>query len=235
METQDYRQEWKFFITNQESFQLKIQMGQWMEIDSHTLAGQDTYTVHSLYFDDRKNSSAYAVEMQLPYRYKWRIRYYGNDSNFLVLEKKEKLEDRCCKKRCNITIDEFEQICERKTEAFLFDTKKELLKELAKDIMIDGYHPKTIIDYERMAFVEEFLKLRVTFDCNIFVSNELDNFLEGDYFHVPVLPNNIGVMEVKYATNLPLQIKKIMKENRMERISFSKYYSGREALSDLMR
>lgn len=122
-------------------------------------------------------------------RFKWRIRYYGDDLSYIVLEKKEKLEGRCHKKSCKITVDEYESIVSGNITDIVYDTGKKLIKELATDILTRDYRPKVIIDYERIAYVEEITNVRITFDMKISASYELDRFLDGDYQKFYVLPS----------------------------------------------
>lgn len=159
-----------------------------MELDPHTPPG-GRYLIHSLYFDDYKDTSVYVADSGLAKRFKWRIRYYGDDLSYIVLEKKEKLESRCHKKSCKITVEEYKSIVSGNITDIIFDTDKSLIKELAVDMLIFNYQPKVIIDYERIAYVEEITNVRITFDMKISASYELENFLDGDYQSFYVLPS----------------------------------------------
>ena len=159
-----------------------------MELDPHTPPG-GRYLIHSLYFDDYKDTSVYGADSGLAKRFKWRIRYYGDDLSYIVLEKKEKLESRCHKKSCKITVEEYKSIVSGNITDIIFDTDKSLIKELAVDMLIFNYQPKVIIDYERIAYVEEITNVRITFDMKISASYELENFLDGDYQSFYVLPS----------------------------------------------
>lgn len=80
-----------------------------MNIDPHT-PKTGKYIIHSLYFDDYNDTSVYTTNSGLSERYKWRIRYYDDDLNYIVLERKEKLDGRCHKKSCKLTLDEYDSI-----------------------------------------------------------------------------------------------------------------------------
>lgn len=159
-----------------------------MELDPHTPVG-GRYLIHSLYFDDYRDTSIYTTNSGLSERYKWRIRYYGDDLSYIVLEKKEKKESRCHKKSCKLTVEEYEKIVSGNITEIVYDTNKDLIKELAADMLIRGYVPKVIIDYERIAYVEEITNVRITFDMKISASYELEKFLDGDYQNFYVLPS----------------------------------------------
>ena len=213
---------------------LKSRLSEIMEIDSHTPPG-GRYLIHSLYFDDYKDTSIYTTDSGLSDRFKWRIRYYGDDLSYIVLEKKEKKEGRCYKKSCKITIDEYNKIISEDASSLIFETEKKLIKELAVDMLINNYKPKIIIDYERIAYVEEITNVRVTFDIKISASYELENFLDGDYQSFYVLPSGVNVLEVKFDNILPSYIRNIIESYNFKQGSFSKYYYGRKIIDSYMR
>ena len=152
-----------------------------------------------------------------------------------MLEKKEKIEGRCHKKSCKITVEEYNQIISGDLTDLIFDTEKKLIKELAIDMLMYDYRPKVIIDYERIAFVEEITNVRVTFDMKISASYELENFLNGDYQNFYVLPSGLNVLEVKFDNILPSYIRNIVESYGFKQGSFSKYYYGRKILDCYMR
>ena len=213
---------------------LKSRISEVLEPDPHAAIG-DRYLVHSLYFDDYKDTSVYTTNSGLPKRFKWRIRYYGDDLNYIVLEKKEKLENRCHKKSCKITMQEYESIVSGDITDIVFDTDKNLIKELAADMLIHNYCPKVIIDYERIAYIEEITNVRITFDMKISASYELDDFLTGDYQNFYILPGGTNILEVKFDDILPSYIRNIVESYSFKQTSFSKYYYGRKILDSYMR
>lgn len=229
-----YRNEWKYSLTNQELSLLKSRLSEVMELDPHT-PEKGRYVIHSLYFDDYKDTSVYTTDSGLSKRFKWRIRYYDEDINYIVLERKEKLNCRCHKKSCKLTINEYEKITTGNIIDLVYDTNKKLIKELARDMMIYDYRPKVIIDYERIAFVEEITNVRVTFDMKISASYDLEHFLDVDYTKYYINPSGINVLEVKFDEILPSYIRKIVESYGFKQTSFSKYYYGRKILDTYMR
>ena len=155
--------------------------------------------------------------------------------SYIVLEKKEKIEGRCHKKSCKITVEEYNNIISGDLTDLVFETGKKLVKELAIDMLIHNYTPKVIIDYERIAYVEEITNVRITFDMKISASYELENFLDGDYQSFYVLPRGMNVLEVKFDDILPSHIRNIVESYRFTQGSFSKYYYGRKILDCYMR
>lgn len=205
-----------------------------MSLDSHTpISGR--YLIHSLYFDDYKDSSVYTTTSGLSKRFKWRIRYYGEDLNYIVLERKEKLESRCHKKSCRITLDEYNNIVSGNIIDILYETDKNLIKEFARDIMLYNYEPKVIIDYERIAYVEEITNVRVTFDMKISASYEFEHFLDGDYTKFYIQDSSWNVLEVKFDEILPSYIRNIIESYGFNQTSFSKYYYCRKIIDSYLR
>ena len=186
-------------------------------------------------FDDYKDTSIYGVDSGLSKRFKWRIRYYEDDLSYIMLEKKEKIESRCHKKSCKITVDEYNKIVSGDLTDLIFETEKKLIKELAIDMLTHDYRPKVIIDYERIAYVEEITNVRITFDMKISASYEIENFLTQDYQSFYVLPSGMNVLEVKFDDILPSYMRKIVELYGFKQTSFSKYYYGRKIIDSYMR
>jgi len=229
-----YRNEWKYNLTNQELSLLKSRISNVLELDPHT-PESGRYLIHSLYFDDYKDTSVYTTESGLSKRYKWRIRYYGDDLSYIVLEKKEKINSRCHKKSCKLTIDEYQKIVSGNILDIVYDTEKELIKELARDVLLFNYEPKVIVDYERIAYVEEITNVRITFDMKISASYEIDNFLTGDYTKFYLQESNMNLLEVKFDDILPSYIRNIVESYGFNQTSFSKYYLCRKIIDSYFR
>lgn len=234
MKIKVYRNEWKYLLTNQELSLLKSRVSQVLEIDPHT-PESGRYLIHSLYFDDYKDTSLDTTNSGLSKRFKWRIRYYGDDINYIVLEKKEKLESRCHKKSCQLTVDEYNKIVNGEILDLVYDTQKTLIKELAVDMITKDYGPKIIIDYERIAYVELITNVRITFDMRISASYELEKFLDGDYLNFYVMPSGLNLLEVKFDDILPSHIRRIVESYGFKQTSFSKYLYGRKINDCYMR
>ena len=229
-----YRNEWKYLLTNQELSLLKSRISQILEIDPHT-PKNGRYLIHSLYFDDHVNTSLVTTNSGLSKRFKWRIRYYGDDLSYIVLEEKEKKESRCHKKSCKLTLDEYETIVNGDIQDLVYDTEKPLIKELAVDMLTKDYRPNIIIDYERIAYVEPITNVRITFDMKISASYELDNFISGDYLNYYVMPSGMNLLEVKFDDILPSYIRRIVESFGFKQTSFSKYLYGRKIIDNYMR
>ncbi len=224
-----YRNEWKYCCTERELLDVEARAKGILQIDSH--AGADgTYMVHSLYFDNRSYSCAHATEMGLGRRYKYRIRYYGNSPKTLRLERKEKENGRCRKLTCLLTTKQYESIMTGQIEEVFWNTDNKVLKQFCIDIWKKGFEPKVIVDYERIAYVEEISNIRITFDKNITASGDVEHFLDGDYAASALLEKGKHILEVKFDEILPGYIKKVIYVDTLQQTSFSKYYIGLKKL-----
>lgn len=154
--------------------------------------------------------------------------------SYIVLERKEKIDSRCHKKSCKLTQKEYDKILAGEILDIAYDTDKKLIQEFARDIMLYNYVPKVIVDYERIAFVEEITNVRVTFDTKISASYDIENFLNGDYTRFYIQPSSQNVLEVKFDDVLPSYIKKIVESYEFNQTSFSKYYYCRKTLDSYM-
>lgn len=190
------------------------------------------YEIHSLYFEDYKDTCARVNVAGEGRRFKYRIRYYGNNSEQLWLEKKEKLNSYCHKRKCSLMPEEYRLLMGGRAIDVFWNTDEQLLKEFCIDIITKRFLPRIIIDYEREAFVETITNIRITMDYNISASDEVEQFLSGDYIKIPVLEKRKHVLEVKFDDVLPSHIKAVLQANIFGQRSFSKYYLGRIAVQE---
>lgn len=226
-----YRSEWKYCEQEADLLSLRQKLEAVLERDS--FAGPNgKYEIHSLYFDDYKDSCARENVAGEGKRFKYRIRYYGDNSSNIWLEKKEKKNSYCYKRKCAISVEEYQDIIEGNVLDIFWNTEAPLLKEFCIDFITKRFVPRVIINYEREAFVEVISNVRVTLDYNISASDEFRYFLSGKYFKIPVLEKERHILEVKFDDVLPSYVKAALQSNIMIQQSFSKYYLGRIVLQE---
>lgn len=229
-----YRNEWKYCCNDGELLLLDSRIKGALLLDVHT-ENNGKYFVHSLYFDDYHDTCALDTAAGLPKRFKWRIRYYGDDLKTLHLELKEKLYGRCFKKSCPLSIDEYEQLIDGNVQDILWKTDKQLLKQFCFAIMTKHFIPKVIIDYERTAYVEPISNIRITLDTNIVCAYDISQFLTGNYQSFPLQKQRCQVLEVKFDDILPSYVRNLVSSYGFYQTSFSKYYEGRKKLEEVLR
>jgi hypothetical protein len=220
-----YRNEWKYCCAEAALQQAESRLRAVLPLDAHTEAS-GRYELHSLYFDDAQNTCAHETEAGLPQRFKYRIRYYGPSPHALQLERKEKLQSRCHKAACPLTLAQYRLILAGEYTALLRTCEEPLLQRFGADCLARGFRPALIVDYERTAFVEENWNVRITVDRNISASRAVEHFLTGDYQRYPVQAHGQHILEVKFDEILPSYIRHAAYLEQMQQTAFSKYYLG---------
>ena len=89
MDALKYRHEWKHEINALDRLVLLARLSAVMKPDPHAVNG--SYRIRSLYFDTPEDKALREKIDGVNAREKFRIRYYNQDTSFLVLEKKSKL------------------------------------------------------------------------------------------------------------------------------------------------
>lgn len=224
-----FRNEWKYCCSESSLTILEERLAAIMDRDEN--GGDDgRYEIHSLYFDDLQDMCARENDAGISERFKYRIRYYEDDISFLKLERKEKLNGRCHKESWSISLAEYEKLVNGDANELYWETENPVLKRFCIHCMARGFSPKSIVDYERCAFVEKISNVRITIDKNISVSDEIGEFLSGDYLRIPLLEKHRHVLEVKFDSILPGYIRHIITNREFIHTAFSKYYLGRQQL-----
>ena len=178
--------------------------------------------IRSLYFDDPDDSCLYEIAAGVDLRSKYRIRYYGDDTGRISLEKKAKRSNLMLKRISLLTKEEAQLLCAGR---YLRDCASldPLKKEMTWKIMAKGFRPAVIVEYERIPYVFAAGNVRITFDTNIRSSNDTADFL-GDYSYTrPVLPSGRMILEVKYDEFLPALIYDCINITDLQQLSISKY------------
>lgn len=212
------RCEYKFPLTLAQYKVLQPRIAAGIPPDSY--GGGKPYTVSSLYFDDVRHKLWHQTYDREPWRYKLRLRVYGNettDDTSSFFEIKSKLDGRSVKRRRLAPLAENERIWR---EGFApDDAARDILRLIERDALI----PASIVSYERLAYAGIGAeRLRVTFDSALRIrTNDLD--LRLGTYGTDVMTDCHCVMEVKSGTNLPLWIVRLISEQGLGNRSYSKY------------
>lgn len=218
-----YRHEYKCKINMLEMIELRNRIKQIMKRDNFA-DSYGNYVVKSLYFDNYMDKAVREKEDGLNIREKFRIRYYNEDMDFMRLEKKNKRNNLCCKVSTIIT----QQICENIISCkkySVFDTDNDLLREFYSKTQYQVLRPKSIVVYDREAFVYDEGNVRVTFDSNVRGTNNIYNFLNPDISTVSLF--KYIILEIKWDEYLPQVIRDIIQVGTKNISSYSKYVSTR--------
>lgn len=198
--TPSLRHEWKHQINPQEDLVLSQRLRKLFPRDAN--AGPDgAYQVTSLYFDTPYDSALREKLDGVNRREKFRLRYYGSDLSFLRLEKKYKVNGLCGKRSARLTREQAERLLDGDAR-FLLDTGDALLLELYSKIQGQRLRPKTIVRYDREAFLYAPGNVRITLDRDIRTGLGSVDFLNPGVFCVRAAGPGT-VLEVKYDAFLP--------------------------------
>lgn len=227
----EYRNELKFELSDFDLIRIKNRLEPLMHPDRHQ--GPDGYIIKSLYFDDLYDSCVAEKENGVFHREKYRIRQYGNNPDFIRLEKKTRHGDMSQKAMQALSRQDYEFLLSGdpdRLHTLLTRNRGVLLEELVLQIFRKGYSPKCIVTYERFAFTEAMGNVRITFDRNVAGSAQTDRFFDSGLFTVPVMPQAHHILEIKYDELLPHYIMQALDSGCLHRQSFSKYYMTRAVI-----
>ena len=218
--TPSLRHEWKHQINPQEDLVLSQRLRKLFPRDAN--AGPDgAYQVTSLYFDTPYDSALREKLDGVNRREKFRLRYYGSDLSFLRLEKKYKVNGLCGKRSARLTREQAERLLDGDAR-FLLDTGDALLLELYSKIQGQGLRPKTIVRYDREAFLYAPGNVRITLDRDIRTGLGSVDFLNPGVFCVRAAGPGT-VLEVKYDAFLPEIVRMAVQVPGRQAAACSKY------------
>ena len=184
------------------------------------------YKVRSLYFDNYEDKVVVEKLSGQSRREKFRLRYYNGDVSFIRLEKKSKANRLAYKESVEVTVGQCIALLGRSYE-HLNVPESPLLMELYTKIRYQNLRPRSIVDYQRDAYVYRAGNVRITFDSDIRTSNSCTGFLNPDLTTIPAARSLI--MEIKYDGFLPDVIRDVLQIGWRNQTEFSKYVAARLA------
>ena len=217
------RHEWKHYISKSDKEELISRLKLFTSSDPHY--GEEPYYIRSLYFDNVYDKALQERVNGRAVREKFRIRYYNNDTSYIMLEKKCKFNKLCGKVGTRVTQQQVQSLIEGDYE-WLMETGQPLCEELYAKMQSQLLRPRVIVDYTRKAFVYEPGNVRITLDYD--VRTGLDSIaLFEDIVTVPADFTNPIILEVKYDAFLPAIISDAVQLQNRHTASFSKYAACR--------
>ena len=223
----NYRHEYKFTVSELDLVKIRYRLEPLMRLDDHH--ADDFYTIRSLYFDDYFDTCLSENEAGVDNRHKYRIRLYDGELDYIRLERKDKLRGMTGKTMEPITPEEIYPYIEGTNEAMGTELRDELYMLQVKK----GMRPKCIVEYDRLAFIEDVGNVRITFDMNVRGSQQVDRFLDfSEDFMVPAMDPGLHVLEVKYDEVLPTYLLQALDLGYLHRQSVSKYGVVRNAIKE---
>ncbi len=221
-----FRHEKKHYISKSDHIALRQRLRAVMSPDPHTGA-DGVYQVHSLYFDDWRDTALREKLEGAPRREKFRIRYYNDDLSYIKLEKKSKIRGLCQKESTVITEEECRLLMAGQPQQ-IEPGDRALLTEFCAKMNYRQLRARTCVVYQREAFCYGPGNVRVTVDYEIGGGSPM-SFLEPGQ---PLLrAGNTLLLEVKYDSFLPEHIAGLVEMKDRSVTAFSKYACARTFIS----
>lgn len=220
------REEKKFLISVAEAMRKSHALEQVMLQDVHN--GTHGYLIRSLYFDTPFDEDFFEKLDGVETRRKIRLRCYDPNQAYAMLEMKQKQGAQQQKRSLRVPREDALRLIDCDFSPLLrYD--EPFAAELYGLMQRKCYRPKTIVQYNRKAFIAKENKIRVTFDSRI-VSTESSFDLFSERLNMnPVLDPYEVVLEVKYNGFLLSYIQQMLNNVDKSELSVSKYYLARQS------
>ena len=219
----NYRHEIKHVISPADAAAIRTNLSAVAALDPHA-AGQGYYRIRSLYFDDPLDTALHEKLDGVNERRKYRIRYYNDDLDYIVLECKMKRDGVGCKPQERLTLQETRRILAGDV-AWMITSGRPLLAALYVDMKTRRLAPRTVVEYKRVPFVYAPGNVRVTIDWGIRTGAPRD-FLNPQGLTLPI-DDDVTLLEVKWDEYLPGIIRKAAALKSRAPTAFSKYAACR--------
>lgn len=222
---QVFREEKKFLINIEEYKKKSHQLEQVLLQDPHN--GTDGYMIRSLYFDTIQDRDYFEKLSGIETRKKIRLRCYDPDSNYAVLEMKQKQGSSQLKRSLRLTREDAQCLIHGDYTPLLSYPESFAL-ECYCLMHCQCYRPKTIVQYHRKAFIAKENKIRVTFDSSIVSTESCFDLFSPSLNMNPVMDKFQVVLEVKFNGFLLEYIRQLLNTIDKSELSVSKYYLARQ-------
>ncbi len=216
-----FRHEFKYLISYEDMLKLRSKLNKTLNIDRE----DNGYMIRSLYFDSINDDDYYDKLGGVINRKKIRLRIYEPNTDFIKLEIKAKHDIHQLKRSMIINKTAAIELINGNYD-ILLNYDNETAKE-AYIILKEGlYKPKTIIEYQRIAYTSG-TTTRITFDFDIKSTNDIEKFFDEDINYNNLTTKKDVVLEVKFDRFLEPYLSIILADYSSCRGSVSKYVIAR--------
>jgi len=218
------RQEKKIIIPLDQYYLFSRRLEKIMKEDKHSSG--DGYMIRSLYFDTIDDNDYEDKINGVEIRRKIRLRSYGPETPFAMLEMKQKQGVYQQKRSLKMDREDAGRMAAGDYSALL-KYEQDFALECFGLMNTRCYRPRTVITYTRKAFVAKENSIRVTFDHHIKATeSNFDIFKENLQENI-VFDPYLVVMEVKFNGFLLSYIKDMLNQCYSTEKAVSKYCLGR--------
>lgn len=220
------RQEKKYVLAYEQFRSLDYTFSKLLHPDPNN--GPGGYMVRSLYFDTMEDKDFYEKEDGIEIRRKIRLRIYDTSADCALLEMKQKEGANQKKRSLRISREDAKQMAKGQYQCLLkYDHK--FAGECYGLMNLQCYRPKSIVEYQRKAYIVSENKTRITFDHSIRATEACSNLFDRRLKQYPVMDPYLTVLEVKYNGFLLSYIKQLLSLEGKTTTSVSKYSMSRAA------
>lgn len=220
------RQEKKYLIGLEDSHKLSNYLEKMLIKDKHN--GIDGYIVRSLYFDTIHEKDFSEKEDGVELRRKIRLRIYDPKDKFAFLEIKQKQGNNQLKRTLKVTKEDAQELI-KGNYSVLLKYEEKFAQECYVIMNTQMYRPKSVVQYNRKAFIAKENSIRITFDSNIIATETCFDIFSENLNMYPVFSKYNTVLEVKYNGFLLSYIKDMLETVQKSELSVSKYCLARTA------
>ena len=174
-----YRVEDKFTCHEQDMVLLQARLKAILPPDKNQVH-DNGYKITSVYFDDWTNSHLWDTIDGTRVREKYRIRIYNGSFDTIRLEVKQKKDNRVLKKARKISREQMVDLLEGRCiedEENSLDSPITLFNLAIKNRIL---RPKTIVEYDRQAYIFDPGNVRITLDRTLRSSEQIEAFMNGE-------------------------------------------------------
>lgn len=218
------RQEEKYPLNLQEAIQFSYRFSQLLMPDRNSANG--SYMVRSLYFDTADDQDFFDKLTEQNIRRKIRLRIYSPNAETAKLEMKQKNGNYQRKRSLLISREDALKLIDGETSVLL-KYSEDFAAELFGVMTKECYRPKSIVEYQRRAFMARENNIRLTFDTQLRATESSFDLFSPNLPMTPVLGADKAIFEVKYNGFMLGYIAEIISNVNRRRISSSKYCLSR--------
>jgi len=195
------------------------------------------YLISSLYFDDNTDSSYYEKLAGVQHRKKYRLRIYDGSLDKIMLECKEKINNKIEKRMAPVSGETYNGLLQGDFDG-LKTEKSELALEVFALSRAKLLLPKVIVTYRREVYTHPFSETRITFDRDLDAGWESRRMAGSPYGGMQAFP--VGevlmpgavILELKFDKYLPAFVSAALSHNGSP-LAASKYVLCRDKLTML--
>lgn len=218
------RKEEKYALSFREAIQFQHHFSQLLMPDPYS--GNGSYMVRSLYFDTVDDRDFFDKLTEQNLRRKIRLRLYSPEDRTVKLEMKQK--NGIYQRKRSLTLSREDALALIDGQfSVLLNYPENFAAELYCLMNTECYRPKSIVEYQRRAFMAQENNIRLTFDSGISATESSFDLFSSNLPLYPVADLDKVTFEVKYDGFMLSYIKDIISTVDRRSLSSSKYCLSR--------